>query len=135
MRSDFFSKELGARPRAGREAGPDPRFESGANARESTAAVNDVRRRIFRELFEQIEQDGAISLTDPAELHDCVEGLIEEAKKADRTSLSPLQWQQVRRQVLDEIQGLGPLAPLLANPDISDILVNGPDDVWVDKAG
>ena len=32
-----------------------------------------------------------------------------------------------------ELWGLGPLAPLLADPQISDILVNGPDEVWVDR--
>jgi pilus assembly protein CpaF len=31
-----------------------------------------------------------------------------------------------------EIVGLGPLAPLLARPDVTDVLVNGPDEVWVD---
>ncbi|MHA7240159.1 TadA family conjugal transfer-associated ATPase [Arthrobacter sp. TMS1-12-1] len=33
-----------------------------------------------------------------------------------------------------ELQGLGPLEPLLAEDSITDILVNGPDDVWVDAA-
>ena len=32
-----------------------------------------------------------------------------------------------------EVVGLGPLEPLLADPDITDILVNGPDEVWVDR--
>src|SRR4249919_818445 len=32
-----------------------------------------------------------------------------------------------------ELWGLGPLAPLLADPQVSDVLVNGPDEVWVDR--
>jgi pilus assembly protein CpaF len=37
--------------------------------------------------------------------------------------------------VADRVLGLGPLEPLLADPDVTDILVNGPDDIWVDRGG
>ncbi len=36
---------------------------------------------------------------------------------------------------VDELVGLGPLEPLLADPSISDVLVNGPEEVWVERAG
>ncbi len=35
--------------------------------------------------------------------------------------------------VTRELSGAGALAPLLAEPGVSDVLVNGPDDVWVDR--
>src|SRR5690606_30696905 len=37
--------------------------------------------------------------------------------------------------VVDSIVGLGPLEPLLRRPDVTDVLVNGPDEVWVERAG
>jgi pilus assembly protein CpaF len=43
--------------------------------------------------------------------------------------------QQLARQVEDEIMGLGPLEPLLADPEISDILVNGFDQIYVERHG
>jgi pilus assembly protein CpaF len=39
------------------------------------------------------------------------------------------------RSVTDELAGLGPLAPLLADPSVTDVLVNGPSEVWVDREG
>ncbi len=39
------------------------------------------------------------------------------------------------RAVTDELTGLGPLAPLLADPTVTDVLVNGPEKVWVDRRG
>jgi pilus assembly protein CpaF len=39
------------------------------------------------------------------------------------------------RAIGDELTGLGPLAPLLADPGVTDILVNGPDDVFVERDG
>ena len=39
------------------------------------------------------------------------------------------------RQILQEIKGYGPLDPLLSDPAVSDILVNGPKFVYVEKGG
>ena len=49
--------------------------------------------------------------------------------------LSLAQRQFVTRRIEDEVLGLGPLEPLLADPTISDILVNGPDQVYVERFG
>src|SRR5262249_43339563 len=38
-------------------------------------------------------------------------------------------------ELLDEAFGLGPLEPLMSDPTISDILVNGPDTVYVERGG
>ena len=37
--------------------------------------------------------------------------------------------------VADEIEGYGPLRELMADDTVNDILVNGPDDIWVERAG
>jgi pilus assembly protein CpaF len=39
----------------------------------------------------------------------------------------------VLRALQDEIVGAGPLAPLLADPSVTDVLVNGPTEVWMDR--
>ncbi len=39
----------------------------------------------------------------------------------------------VLRALQSEIVGAGPLQPLLADPDVTDVLVNAPDEVWVDR--
>ena len=42
---------------------------------------------------------------------------------------------EVVATVLAAARGLGPLDALLADPDVTDVMVNGPDDVWVERAG
>lgn len=49
--------------------------------------------------------------------------------------LSLLQRRHVVRQIEDEVMGLGPLEPLLADPSVSDILVNGAHQVYVERRG
>jgi pilus assembly protein CpaF len=49
--------------------------------------------------------------------------------------LSVIQRRHVVRQIEDEVMGLGPLEPLLADPSVSDILVNGPNNIYVERSG
>ena len=49
--------------------------------------------------------------------------------------LSSFEKQQISDEVLDEVFGLGPLEPLLQDPTISDILVNGHRQVYVERKG
>jgi pilus assembly protein CpaF len=49
--------------------------------------------------------------------------------------LSLMQRRHVVRQIEDEVMGLGPLETLLADPSVSDILVNGAHHVYVERGG
>lgn len=49
--------------------------------------------------------------------------------------LTSAQIDSLREQVMDEILGLGPLEPLLADPDIADIMINTAKQVYVEKGG
>ncbi len=49
--------------------------------------------------------------------------------------LGPVQRARVAEEVLAEVQGLGPLEPLLADPTVTEVMVNGPQRVWVERAG
>ena len=42
---------------------------------------------------------------------------------------------RVVEELLAEVQGLGPLEPLLADPAVTEVMVNGPNEVWCERAG
>jgi pilus assembly protein CpaF len=42
---------------------------------------------------------------------------------------------RIIHEVLDEIVGLGPLDPLLADPEISEVMVNGPNRIYIERSG
>lgn len=54
---------------------------------------------------------------------------------ANRPNLSPREREQVIKMLLDEVFGLGPLEPVLADPSVTDILINGPKVVYVERHG
>lgn len=49
--------------------------------------------------------------------------------------VAPLAPADAVRRAVDAIVGLGPLEPLMADEGVSDILVNGPGDVWIERKG
>jgi len=53
----------------------------------------------------------------------------------DKVPLTQSEREKLVSELLHEVFGLGPLEPLLGDPTISDILVNGPDDVYIEKRG
>ena len=55
--------------------------------------------------------------------------------EAGAQDLSPLDRQRVVTQLVHDLKGLGPIEPLLLDPEISDILVNGVDSVYVERGG
>ncbi len=63
-------------------------------------------------------------------------GLVVERLVADEgIPMTLAERERVIEEILDEVFGLGPLEPLLKDPSISDILVNGFESVYVERAG
>ena len=42
---------------------------------------------------------------------------------------------RVVEEVLAEVRGLGPLEPLVADPAVTEVMINGPGPVWIERAG
>ncbi|MHA7901444.1 MAG: CpaF family protein [Henriciella sp.] len=61
--------------------------------------------------------------------------LLNEMLEAEGKPLSASERLRLAEEILDELKGFGPLEPLLADPTVSDILVNSPDEVFVERAG
>lgn len=60
---------------------------------------------------------------------------IEALVRAADPLLPPADVRRVVRTVSASVEGLGPVAPLFADPAVTDVLVNGPGPVWVERAG
>lgn len=60
---------------------------------------------------------------------------VARALAAEGVVAAPDVWARLVRDLVDDLGGLGPLEPLLRDPDVTDVMVNGPDEVHVEHAG
>src|SRR5215510_4797090 len=94
----------------------------------------ELKFTLHRKLLDKINLEALATIDNQrvrAEVRQAVISLID----SEPTLLSSLEKQQISEEVLDEVFGLGPLEPLLQDPTISDILVNGHKQVYVERKG
>ena len=93
-----------------------------------------LKTRIHRQLIEQLDL-AKIELLPPdllqAQIRRIVEGLLE----VEATPLNRQEREQIVMEIFHETFGLGPLEPLMRDPTVSDILVNGARRVYVERRG
>src|SRR5947209_6858539 len=68
-------------------------------------------------------------------LADLVRDFVGRVLEEDDHPLNEAERKQIAEDLLEETVGVGPLAPLMADPAVTDILVNGPDQVYVERFG
>ena len=94
----------------------------------------ELKFTLHRKLLDKINLE-ALATIDNQRVRGEVRQALITLVDGEPTLLSSLEKQQICDEVLDEVFGLGPLEPLLQDPTISDILVNGHKQVYVERKG
>lgn len=76
-----------------------------------------------------------LSRVNNSQARQAVASMIDQIIGDQRVPLSRMEQERISDDLLDEVFGLGPLEPLLRDPKISDILVNGKDHVFIERGG
>src|SRR5438874_10971387 len=95
-------------------------------------------RRLKTQLHHQVVvpvDRSAIGTMDKAEVREEVRRVAEELGQRSSSLLSRSERERLINEVLDETFGLGPLEPLMRDPTVSDILINGHNTVYVERNG
>jgi pilus assembly protein CpaF len=107
----------------------------GTNARlHASPEYYALKSKLHGQLLGRIDLDVLGQLT-PQKLREELGELVEKLLQESRVALNAAEHQAMVRDIQDEVMGLGPLEPLLADPTVSDILVNGYDRVYVERFG
>src|SRR6266700_2180652 len=94
----------------------------------------DLKTDVHRDLISRVDLERVANQRDER-IRAQVLGVIQDLVANLKTPLSGRERERLSLEVLDEVFGLGPLEPLLQDPTINDILVNGPKQVYVERAG
>ena len=94
-----------------------------------------LRRLVHRRLVDSIEGERSLELGDIPALSKRVETLLDEYQYETNRCLAAELRREIIGDVLQEMNGMGPLSPLMDDAGVSDILVNGADEIWIDRRG
>ncbi len=108
-------------------------------ARAKTGVPDAIQRQIksdvHKELLKRLDLDQLNdcdqSRAGQQQLHALIQALLSEYG----IPLSTAEREMLSREIVDEIFGLGPIEPLLHDPTVNDILVNGYDSIYVERGG
>jgi pilus assembly protein CpaF len=101
----------------------------------SNPAFGEIKRRCQRLAAEDEAFYRPDSSETRAELTPRINELVREIATEMGYPLSSTEVRQLGMELLDEIYGLGPLESLMADPAVTDILVNSYDRIWVERYG
>jgi pilus assembly protein CpaF len=96
-------------------------------------AYMDLKTRVQNKLIAELDPSMDVSKTD--EVRSNIEDLFESVLSEEGIILSRAERQRLFEQIVAEILGYGPLEPLLKDPAITEIMVNGPKNVYVERSG
>ena len=94
----------------------------------------DAKVRLHRRLIEEINLSALEKLPEE-EIRRHVTQLVSQYVLVERLALNTQELSDFVSEILDEMTGLGPLEPLLKDSTINDILINGHECVYVERAG
>ena len=94
----------------------------------------DAKVRLHRRLIEEINLSVLEKMPDD-DVRRHVHALVSQYTLAERLALNAQELEDFVAEILDEMTGLGPIEPLLKDHMVNDILINGHEQVYVERAG
>jgi pilus assembly protein CpaF len=99
----------------------------------SRDAYMDLKTRIQNKLIAELDPTMDVTRTD--EVRKTIEELYDNILAEEARVLSRAERQRLFEQIVSEILGLGPLEPLIADPTITEVMVNGAKNIYVEREG
>lgn len=94
----------------------------------------DIKIKMHSRLIDEIDL-AALDSMETADLQAQVHAIVTEMVQEDRLKLNTAEIKNLCSGIYDEMTGLGPLEPILADESISDILINGHEQVYIERRG
>jgi pilus assembly protein CpaF len=117
---------------AGRPSGDEHvRGEPGRPA----VALDGVKIRVHQALIDALGPKLYDPQVSEAELEQRVRVSVQSVLQVEDTPLSVTDRARLAQEVVDEVLGHGPIEPYLRDPTVSEIMVNGPDQIYIERAG
>ncbi len=123
-----------AKPDLAKVAGPSPVAAPSQGAGHLSPALQKLKASIHQLLLER-HADEELDIADRARVSAMIAALTDNYVRANQVSLSRLDYDNLIASLRDDVLGLGPLEHLLNDPQVTEIMVNSPHQVFVEREG
>jgi pilus assembly protein CpaF len=106
-----------------------------ARTRRQTDPFAELKRTVHQTLLESIGPQLYDARLTQSDLEQRVRLTLSEVLAADDTPLTVSDRARIAQDIADDILGYGPIEPYLRDPDITEVMVNGPDSIYVERGG
>ena len=103
------------------------------SASASRDAHSDIKTRVQNQLIAELDPKMDMSRTD--EVRGTIEELFDQILAEENLVLSRAERQRLFETIVAEILGYGPIEPLLADDSVTEIMVNGAKQIYVERSG
>jgi pilus assembly protein CpaF len=126
-----------AQPGAPQQPGQPPAAPPGGPLSQTVAPARDGMRDVRIQLQTKIinNLDPRLDLTDVKAVRANIEEMFNRFLDEEAAVLTRVERQRMLEQILDEILGFGPIEPLLKDDTVTEVMVNGPFRVYVERKG
>ena len=94
-----------------------------------------VKEELHGKIIEELKNLKSPEREDKRHVRAYIEKLVNDNIESGAEHIPRLDRMRIADELFDEIMGYGPITPLLNDPEISEIMVNGPDQVYVERKG
>jgi pilus assembly protein CpaF len=121
----------------GQEAPAEPRpgGRPSARAARATDPFLALKRQVHQTLLDSLGPKLYDSKLTQSDLEQRVRQTLQETLATSDTPLSVADRTKIAEEIADDILGYGPLEPYLRDPDVSEVMVNGPEDIYIERGG
>jgi pilus assembly protein CpaF len=102
---------------------------------EQVSALDQVKIDLHRKLIDRLDLEALEQIPDERLLNSEIRAVVIELLREESTPLTVADREDIIEQVLYEITGLGPIEPMFRDLSISDILVNGSKEIYIERGG
>ncbi len=97
--------------------------------------IDQVKIDLHRKLIDRLDLEALEQIPDQRLLNSEIRAVVIDLLREENTPLTVADREDIIEQVLYEITGLGPIEPLFRDMSISDILVNGSKEIYIERGG
>jgi pilus assembly protein CpaF len=116
--------------------GPSSGMYSGLRSDEATlTAVEQLKVELHRRLIERLDLEALEKISDEAVIVQQIRNAVSELLRGESTPFSQAEREEVVEQIVYEVIGLGPIERLFRDRTVTDILVNGAKEIYVERNG